>query len=77
MRNLYIDNRFKHKPNYIGSFKGLYDTYTIWKNNDSGVSLFYSDGGFYSNTNLEDINQWLQSLGYIEIKFKNYNYATT
>jgi hypothetical protein len=63
MRSLYIDYNDKD-PNYIGSFKGLYGFYKIYRVTADRFLITYQTGEHYSYTNRLDIINWLNSLGY-------------
>ena len=73
--NINKEFRYKDKQNYIGSFKGIYDMYSIWQScvDHDKVIIHYSNGTHYTNTNIKDINQWLQSMRYEPIKTKYMN----
>jgi len=63
MFELIQEQKYKNNSNYLGSFRGKYDMYSIWTINKSLV-LQYSDGSIYSVVILEDLNGWLKSRNY-------------
>jgi hypothetical protein len=70
MFELIQEQKYKNNPNYLGSFRGFYDMYSIWTLNKVLV-LNYSNGNVYSNVIIEDLNGWLKSRNYKPLILKN------
>jgi len=70
MFELIQEQKYKNNSNYLGSFRGKYDMYSIWTTNNSLV-LQYSDGTNYSLVILQDLNGWLKSRNYKPLILKN------
>jgi hypothetical protein len=70
MFELIQEQKYKNNPNYLGSFRGTYDMYSIWNINKVLV-LHYSNGNVYSNVIIEDLNGWLKSRNYKPLILKN------
>jgi len=70
MFELIQEQKYKNNLNYLGSFRGKYDMYSIWTINKSLV-LQYSDGTIYSVVILEDLNGWLKSRNYKPLILKD------